>query len=942
MLTREQIINFTEILAVSSITAIGFVIGGTLGESVMSAIGIGLASNIVQSGTVKLKEKWIKGRNGILNHDIQLAFVRAYIKALDRLKNTYLDLYKTTDLHEYERESPEAIKSFFADLADEATNLTPSIKRIIEQAELKNYLYSTSNTSLDLLWERINVSSLLLTFNEHFRNFLRENLLQEIQLCFAEELKTDNKECNKAWRAFQRMLLEGIQADVKIVQATQDIIQQDLKLLKKVQEQLNQLQNHLESRTDNEPFQTQIQNVVIQLHTKLTEFIQRTEVKIDSLGESANRTEEKIDNIASDVKSLLEPETKLDKPKLPEQIQKFLNEGHDLRGAGEYEGARGKYRDALKIAIKMKHNLAKAIAQYMLSAILFEWDRKHNSAKELLLKCLKEFRKEKSDNYIVGSLSFLGTINIVVGNLDEAESYLSNSLELAEKIDNKELIAQILHQFGWLHDHRGKLKVALEFYSKALNLYLSIYNENDREPEESAIFGIGMCYYLSGLAHKRSGAVEETKANLIKALDWFRKCKNRPKEGLLLYLLSETNFLEALYEEGCEYLEAALKVYDDIKDYYWLSKCLILKARYFYTIGIQTKALEVIRLAIEKAELSQDYKQQVECNNILGNFHLDRKEFEESEKYFKRSGDLSLQNENLEMYASSVLDLAEIANTRKDVEKRDALLMDGLVCLEKFLLTVQSNHSRAYILKKIGFFYERLSKFDLALQYYYRANKIFNDLSDIYGIASSLGEIANLKGFLKKSNEEFDIYREIKKLVDGTSYYRIIAGVTIRLGEINLEMGNVDEAKILFEEALLISKKYNLSFLEHIEILIERLSKMLSLHKPPELNFKQLVEELFELVDWFPEADDSLLRLWLWGRRVELLSNYRNNMEAKFMVCQDDLNSFNKFVEIFSPYSDLCLQVVSSKYPGCGIDIVPFPLDKNIFFDYSAPVVMYV
>jgi tetratricopeptide (TPR) repeat protein len=228
-----------------------------------------------------------------------------------------------------------------------------------------------------------------------------------------------------------------------------------------------------------------------------------------------------------------------------------------------------------------------------------------------------------------------------------------------------------------------------------------------------------------------------------------------------------------------------------------------------------------------------------------------------------------------------------------------------------------------------------MENFQQALIYYQRAKKAFEFLSDIGGIANCLGSIARVKGLLGKKNEEFDIYREIKKLVDGSPYYDFIAGAAINLGEIQMQIGDLDEAKMLFQEAELLCQKYNLHYLPHVRDSIRRLQEEINLRKPPELNFKQLIEELFELINWFPDAKDSIFRLWMWGRKEALLGNYRNTAGVKFMLCQDDVDTFLRISKSLHPYSDLCLQVVSSEYPGTGIDIIPFPMDKEIFFECS-------
>jgi tetratricopeptide (TPR) repeat protein len=323
--------------------------------------------------------------------------------------------------------------------------------------------------------------------------------------------------------------------------------------------------------------------------------------------------------------------------------------------------------------------------------------------------------------------------------------------------------------------------------------------------------------------------------------------------------------------------------------------------------------------------------------NKLGHVYLEARKLEQAKGYFGRARDLSLREGLLDGYAASIKNLAQIAHIEGNHDGRNRLLSDGIQTLEKLLLSVQAEPRRAFITGEIGFFYERMENFQQAVIYYQRAKKAFESLSDIGGIANCLGSIARVKGLLGKKNEEFDIYRELKKLVDGSPYYDLIAGTAINLGEIQMQIGDLDEAKMLFQEAEFLCQKYNLHYLPHVRDSIRRLQEQINLRKPPELNFKQLIEELFELVNWFPEAKDSIFRLWMWGRKEALLGNYRNTAGIKFMLCQDDVDTFLRTSKVLHLYSDLCLQVVSSEYPGTSIDTIPFPKDKKIFFDCGIP-----
>jgi len=108
---------------------------------------------------------------------------------------------------------------------------------------------------------------------------------------FAEELNTDSKESNRAWRAFQRLLLEGIQADVESLQASQGVIQETLKKLDVVHIQIQSLQNVVDSRTSDEPFQTEMKQVLHEMWAEMrdiTQSIQRNEQMLNQLVELAD------------------------------------------------------------------------------------------------------------------------------------------------------------------------------------------------------------------------------------------------------------------------------------------------------------------------------------------------------------------------------------------------------------------------------------------------------------------------------------------------------------------------------------------------------------------------------------------------------------------------------------------------------------------------------
>ena len=222
MLSKGQIVNLMEVLAVGSLTAIGFAIGNPIATEAIKGIGLNLSSNLLQSGSTKLKESWFSSANGILNHDIQQAFVRAFVETSTLLETEYFKRNKT--ISEGEKWAVEylfgqlRLQSFEVFLISDDSAITDS--------ELMDCLYAEDQKAEAVIWSRIEKP--LATYSQSLKSFLRENLLKTVVFCFGEELKKNTEQGIRAWRAFQRLILEGIGAEIKTLNANQDLMMRDL------------------------------------------------------------------------------------------------------------------------------------------------------------------------------------------------------------------------------------------------------------------------------------------------------------------------------------------------------------------------------------------------------------------------------------------------------------------------------------------------------------------------------------------------------------------------------------------------------------------------------------------------------------------------------------------------------------------------------------------
>ena len=146
-----------------------------------------------------------------------------------------------------------------------------------------------------------------------------------------------------------------------------------------------------------------------------------------------------------------------------------------------------------------------------------------------------------------------------------------------------------------------------------------------------------------------------------------------------------------------------------------------------------------------------------------------------------------------------------------------------------------------------------------------------------------------------------------------------------------MQNGSFREAEQSFEEADEICRKHHLQeFADSVRTNLERVSHWIEAHKPAAMDIPQLVRELHELVAFFPEAKDSILRFWYYVRDAELHANCRSLLGLKLFIIEDDTKNFFELAKKLAPYFDLALQAVNVEFPGWGIDFVPYPKDKAL------------
>lgn len=314
----KQLTALAEFLTISSISVVGLALGGTalppisIIGTIIGNTGINLQSNKIQ----QIKDKFFSSDDGIHNHDIQKALNRAFIKTLKSLEGKYLAERRGPETHSniLLKNEIESITSFFDDL----NRNTQTFFNSVNEQDLVNcssYIYETPEAITDKIREHISNINLTDDQKNWFINFfLEQRFYKEVLLHFFEELKKDTPECTRAWRAFQRLILDGIQSHVKTIQTNQESMQ------KKIDEIRELLKQQTDSRLPNDPFENGLNDAIHKMLEEMHEALK-------DIAKTGHRTEKKMDaakETIDSIKASMEELYPCILARIPISLQRFM------------------------------------------------------------------------------------------------------------------------------------------------------------------------------------------------------------------------------------------------------------------------------------------------------------------------------------------------------------------------------------------------------------------------------------------------------------------------------------------------------------------------------------------------------------------------------------------------------------------------------------------
>lgn len=216
-----------------------------------------------------------------------------------------------------------------------------------------------------------------------------------------------------------------------------------------------------------------------------------------------------------------------------------------------------------------------------------------------LYESIKEFKEA------IRILKDAGDMEFALGRYQNAENYYLHGYELAKTQDDKENLYSLMRKIAGAYRESKELDKANEFYSKALDLAKGMNN----------IQNIGIS--LSDLA-----LLAQTQKNYAKSIslyeeawDYMKSSSSATSKAVILDSLADNYFNLNDFKKAFERSDSALKIFEELKDYYNIGENHIRKNKYY------TKLFDIAKDENNKADMEK-YRNKIleECNLALDAF----------------------------------------------------------------------------------------------------------------------------------------------------------------------------------------------------------------------------------------------------------------------------------------------------------------------------------
>ncbi len=393
-----------------------------------------------------------------------------------------------------------------------------------------------------------------------------------------------------------------------------------------------------------------------------------------------------------------------------------------------------------------------------------------------------------------------------IGGWADAEKSYRSALMIAERIGEKDKIAECKIKIGDIRQLEADYDEALELYSDASNIFEAEQHEK------------GYCESLGKVASVYNNISEYDKAmeRLSEMQELAEKLQDEDLLSMLYASMGSAHYGMGDIPESMGYFEKKLEIEKQKGDLLEIGYTMLNISTLYLKLQEYDKCMDTCNQVKEIVEKTGDKLMEQNVLGKLGIAHAEQGHYTEGLEYYK--GKLSI---------------AEKTGDRRSI---------------------------AYVVNNIGELYKEKGEYDKALEYYERDMNISKDLGDKRGYAITVGNMGNLHKLMDDTVKAEELYDETIQIARDLNTKDVLCYFLSCKADLYFQKGMIESAEAMNEEALGIAENikmrqtlFNTNLLKAkiiserdkgrgLEILIEMLE-----NEYPEPEKARLLYELYKI-----------------------------------------------------------------------------------------------
>jgi predicted ATPase len=308
-------------------------------------------------------------------------------------------------------------------------------------------------------------------------------------------------------------------------------------------------------------------------------------------------------------------------------IAKVLNNlGATCYNLGKYDLAESYYREALELGRKIGDEISMYHRLHNLGDIA---QRKGEFAKALDYNLQTLDLAKRADLPIGGPLLSIGVVDLEMGRYSEAKEYLEKSLEAAEQTKDKALQAETLLNLGKLYTSFRQKRYSEQYLTKSLKLWKKMQDK-----------GLLVSFYCdAALIKLRNGHSKEGLKFLDKAKELVNQLGIKEREVPIKITYCEFYYKLNKKEKVDKLLEEIRNLMRRKEEQLYEPEYHLFSGKREWEKGNITKSLEHLQTALEKAEKIGKPELVWRIYHFLGKYNLSLNNIEKSYIFFGQTKD---------------------------------------------------------------------------------------------------------------------------------------------------------------------------------------------------------------------------------------------------------------------------------------------------------------